>query len=85
MVVSVQDAERLETESKRVDHALLGLKVVVDGGWCHMLHGSATVVLEAVMEFTQLVESLVADHDRCVRMRMRVRVCRYGRGAGASL
>ena len=66
MVVSVQDAERLETESKRVDHALLGLKVVVDGGWCHMLHGSATVVLEAVMEFTQLVESLVADHDRCV-------------------
>ena len=47
-----------------MDHALLGLKVVVDGGWCHMLHGSATVVLEAVMDVKQLVESLINDPDR---------------------
>ena len=64
VVVVLQDVERVGGERRKVEHALLGLQVVADGGWLHMLHGSATVVLEAVMDYKQLVLSLLHHNDR---------------------
>ena len=49
-----------------MEHALLGFKKVLEKGWQHMLLGSATLVLESVMEFVQLIESFASLNERLV-------------------
>ena len=62
--IIIQADQRLITESKKVEHALLGFKKVLEKGWQHMLLGSATLVLESVMEFVQLIESFASLNER---------------------
>ena len=59
-----QSVEKLHLESKKVFQALGYLQGVVDKGILEMLPGSSTIVLETVMELSQLLGNYFVDQDR---------------------
>ncbi len=62
-----QEAEKLDLESKKVFKALKYLRDVVDKEILQQLAGSATIVLETVMETNQLITSFLINQERLVR------------------
>jgi hypothetical protein len=61
---SPQDADRLDLESKKVFQALGFVKDVIQKDTLIMLSGSATILLETVMDFTNLLNNYVKGDDR---------------------
>ena len=62
----LQDADRLEQESKKVFQALSYLQDVVDKNILQMLPGSATIVMETIMEVHQLLGKYFINEERYV-------------------
>ncbi len=61
---SFQDIEKIELESKKIFQALHYIKDVVDKNILQMLPGSASIVLENILEIHQLLNNYFIDQER---------------------
>lgn len=59
-----QDVDRIDAESKKVFRSLRYIQDVVDKNILQLLPGSATVVLETVMEVYQLLSTYFINQER---------------------
>ncbi len=61
---TLQDIEKIELESKKIFQALAYIKDVVDKKILQMLPGSASIVLETILEIHQLLNNYFIDQER---------------------